>query len=394
MNAYFRSSICTAAVICCLGAPMGAMPAAAFDPSGNEVADAFLSLLETEDGKVESYGSVTESGDTVTITDLQLSHDGGDDSKAKIATAALSSGSILDNGRLKLGGLKLDSLEIVADDGSLSAGSFSATDLVLPTAEEIEKAGENSVIGPSYSTLEVLDVQITDEDSNKIELSRLFTAIDEMDGDLPTASRFAVDGLKVDAENLDDDGKKALADLGYERMNLSVEGDGRWDPEAATAKINNFMLTGEDVGTLSLNLSLGGITRDLVAKLGEVKEPEQAMGLLQGVSVEGISINLDNSSIVERILDMQAKEAGTDRATLVKQLSAGLPFMLSFLQNQAFQDKVASAATTFLNEPKSLKVVAAPSSPVPVAQIMGQAMMAPQALPEILGVDITANGGN
>ena len=89
MNAYFRSSICTAAVICYLGAPMGAMPAAAFDPSGNEVADAFLSLLETEDGKVESYGSVTESGDTVTITDLQLSHDGGDDSNGRTLTAPL-----------------------------------------------------------------------------------------------------------------------------------------------------------------------------------------------------------------------------------------------------------------------------------------------------------------
>jgi hypothetical protein len=394
MKSIFHSPIRMAALATCLAAPLAAPSALAFTPSGNPVADAFLAILETDNGKVESYESVNESGDTVTIKGLMLSTEGADSTKASIASTTLQSGSVLDNGRLKVGDLTMESLDLKADDGDVTIGSFAATELVLPTPEELEAADDSSVIGPSYGTLEILDVSMADEDGNRIELGRLFTAIDEMDGDMPTASRFAIDALKVDAENLDDEGKKALADLGYERLVISAEGQGRWDPDAATATVENLVLSGEDAATLSLSLKLGGVTRDLVAKLGVIKSGEQALGLMQGVSVQNLTINLANSSLVERILDMQAREAGTDRNTLVQQLNAGLPLMLAALQNQAFQDKVASAASSFLTDPKSLMVSVSPANPVPVAQIMGAAMMAPQSLPDILGVDIVANQAN
>lgn len=394
MTAFFHSPLRMAALATCVAAPLAAPSALAFTPSGNPVADAFLAILETDDGKVESYESVNESGDTVTIKGLELSTEGADPTKASVASATLQSGSVLDNGRLKLGNLTLESLNIRADDGDVTVGSFSANDLVLPTPEELDSSGDKPVIGPSYRDLEILDVSMSDEDNNQVELGRLFTAIDEMDGDMPTAARFAIDGLKVDAENLDDEGKKALADLGYERLVISAEGQGRWDPEAATVAVENLVLAGEEAAELSLSLKLGGITRDLVAKLSVIEDGEQALGLMQGVSVQNLTINVENSSLVERILDMQAREAGTDRDTLVQQLNAGLPLMLAALQNQAFQDKVASAASSFLTDPKSLMVSVAPANPVPVAQIMGAAMMAPQSLPDILGVDVVANQAN
>lgn len=65
--------------------------------------------------------------------------------------------------------------------------------------------------------------------------------------------------------------------------------------------------------------------------------------------------------------------------------------MLSMLNNPEFQAKVAGAATAFLKDPKSLSASAMPGTPVPFAQILGTAMMAPQSLPDILGVTITAN---
>lgn len=395
MREFFRSTACRLVLVLCASAPFAPLPATAFTPTGNDVADAFMAVLETDDGMVDSYGSVSEGGETVIIKDLLLKRKDDDKKSATIATTTLRDGVVQSNGRLKLGTLSMSDLSVTAEDGDLDIGSFTATNLVLPTPEELSGNDGKPVIGPSYDTLEVLDATISDGDGNEFEIGRLFTAIDEMDGDLPTAFRFAIDDLKIDASNLDEDAQKSLTDLGYETLTLSAEGQGRWDPEEETLEVKNLRLTGTDAGTFALNLSLGGVSRDVIAKLGAMEgDPESAMGLVQGISVQNVSIRLDNSSLVERVLDMQAREAGMDRATLVQQLTAGLPMMVSILQNPAFQEKVVTAATTFLNDPVSLEVTVAPANPVPFAQIMGQAMMAPQTLPEVLGVDVVANSAN
>lgn len=393
MTTPFRSKLTPALFALCLGTSLASVPANAFEPTGNEVADAFLTLLEAEDGTVKSYGGVSAGGDTITISDIQLADENGDDLTIDIATSVLKDGALHESGRLKLGSLSLTDLSLKADDGDLSIGSFSATNLVLPAPSELESTSENSIVGPAYGTLELQNTIMSDEDGNQVEIARFFTAIDAMDGDLPTESRFAVDGLKIDSANLDAGGKKALSDLGYEKITISAEGQGSWKPEEQTIIVRDFRISGEDAGTITLNFSLGGVTRDLILKLNETEgEPEQALGLIQGVSVNDLTLKLDNNSLVERVLDFQAKEAGTDRATLVSQLSSGLPMMMTILQNQALQDKVSNALTSFLKNPVSLEVKAMPANPVPIAQIMGAAMMAPQSLPQVLGLDIFANG--
>ncbi|WP_346912462.1 hypothetical protein [uncultured Roseibium sp.] len=395
MKDFFRSTACRLVFVLCASAPFAPLPAAAFTPTGNEVADAFMAVLETDDGIVDSYGSVSEGGETVIIKDLHLKRKDDDTKSATIATTTLRDGMVQSNGRLKLGSLSLSDLSAKADDGGLDIGSFNATNVVLPTPEELNANDGDTVVGPSYDTLEVLDAAVSDGDGNKFEIGRLFTAIDEMDGDLPTAFRFAIDDLKIEASNLDGEAQKTLSDLGYEKLTLSAEGQGRWDPEKETLEVKNLKLSGAEAGSFALNLSLGGVSRDVITKLSATEgDPESAMGLVQGISIQNISIRLDNSSLVERVLDMQAREAGMDRATLVQQLSAGLPMMVSILQNPSFQEKVVTAATTFLNDPVSLEVTVAPANPVPFAQIMGQAMMAPQTLPEVLAVDVIANSAN
>jgi len=392
MKDLLRSTAFRMALVLCVGAPL---PAAAFTPTGNDVADAFLAVLETDDGAVDSYGSVSEGGETVIIKDLLLKRKDDDTRSARVSTTTLRDGMVQSNGRLKLGGLSMSDISVTADDGGLAIGSFSATHLVLPTPEELDADDGEPVVGPSYETLEVLDATVSDGDGNTFEIGRLFSAIDEMDGDLPTAVRFAIDDLKIEAANLDDEAQKTLSDLGYETVTLSAEGQGRWDPEQETLEVKNLKLSAAEAGTFALDLRLGGVSRDVVTRLSATEgDPESAMGLVQGISVQNVSIRLDNSSLVERVLDMQAREAGMDRATLVQQLTSGLPMMVSILQNPAFQEKVVTAATSFLNDPVSLQVTVAPANPVPFAQIMGQAMMAPQTLPEVLGVDVVANSTN
>ncbi|MEJ8475266.1 hypothetical protein [Roseibium algae] len=394
MKTHFRRSASALAIGLFIANAAGSLPARAFEPSGNDVADAFLNLLEAQEGTVESYSAVNTSGDTVTIEGIKLTDEGADNLRVTIARTDLTNAETVSGGLMKVGEMALSGLNMTADDGSLSIASFSSTDLVLPTAAELTGSDDVPPMAPSYGELEILGTVIQDEDGNQATASRIFIAIDEMDGDLPTASRFAIDGLLIDPESLDNDGKKTLSDLGYEQINISIAGSGKWVPEAATVNVDDLEITADDAGTVKMSFMLGGVTRDVVNELNKTQgEPEDALGLIQGITVNSISLAVDNDSLIERILDMQAKEIGTDRAGMVAQLQGGLPMMLSLLQNPEFQTKVATALGSFLKNPVSLNLVATPAAPVPVAQIMGTAMMAPQTLPQVLGLDITANSG-
>ncbi len=107
--------------------------------------------------------------------------------------------------------------------------------------------------------------------------------------------------------------------------------------------------------------------------------------------LENLTIRFDNTGVVERALDMQAKMMGASREDIVAQLNGALPFMLNAINNPAFQEKVATAGQAFLADPKSLTITVSPAQPVPFQEIMGNAMSAPQTLPDMLGIDVTAN---
>ncbi|WP_434052300.1 MAG: hypothetical protein RDA78_24070 [Roseibium sp.] len=380
----FAFGLCTAVSLIALQS----IPAVAFDPTGNEIADAFLSVVDAQEGTVESYEAVNASGDTVTIDGLVVS-DGGD-GKVTIAKTMLGGGELLDNGRLKLESLGLEALELKADDGGMSVGTLDATQLVLPSPAEA--AAKTSPGGPGYRTVEIKTIQIQDEDGKVADIQSISSTIDSMDGDLPTSGSFALNGAVVDVKELEVEEAKTLSELGYETLSLDVTASGKWDVDAATVDIPELRIDAKDAASLTLSLSLGGVTRDVVEQLEEKSDkPEEAMGLLQNVSVVNAKIRLDDASLTGRILDQEAKKAGVDVPTYVGGLTGTLPLMLGMLQNKDLEGQVAKAVTDYLSSPGSLEITAAPGAPVPFSQVMGTAMLAPQMIPQILSVGITAN---
>ncbi|MEP4766679.1 MAG: hypothetical protein ABJY83_02155 [Roseibium sp.] len=367
-----------------------ASPAFAFDPTGNPVADAFLTLLDSEEGTVESYGTVDGSGGTVSISDIVIKNDGDDDGKVTIATTVLTNGKVQENGRLKLESLDLENLALEADDGGMTLKSMKVTELLLPAANE--KNEDASAVSPGYKTLEIIKVAISDEDGQVADIEKIVSSIDGMEDDLPTSGHFAITGATVNVTEIEAEEAKSLSALGYETLTVNIAGSGNWDPEAATLVVPDLKIDGQDVASLSLSLALGGLTRDVVNKLDASQDnPEEAMSLLQGIMVSNIKIRLDDASVTGRILDQEAKNAGVDTPQYIAGLTGSLPLMLGMLQNKELETKVIEAVTQYLNEPGSLEITATPSAPVPMAQIMGTAMIAPQMIPQILSLGITAN---
>ncbi|PLX39283.1 MAG: hypothetical protein C0606_01760 [Hyphomicrobiales bacterium] len=368
-------------------------PAAyAFDSSGNDLADALMADLEATGATEVTIGSVSGGGNAEILDVSAKVTADGEAGMMTIARVAFEDGMVAD-GVIKADQMTMEGLKIVADDVTVTMGSMVANDVAFPTIEAIKAAGEDALGSEvKYSRAEAKNLVIADNEIKRLPIESVTVEIGEYVGDIPKSFMLNVTGIGLTKEMLDAEGQKMFGMLGYENVNLSVTMDGAWDDGAGIGEIKNLTLSADDVGKLSMMARIGGLTPDVIAQLKALeneKSPEKAMGLLQGLTVEGLSVRFDNDSVVERALDAQAKQMGTDRDALAAQLAGALPLMLAALQNPEFQQKVATAAGTFLKERKAIVATANPPAPVPVAQIVGTAMVAPQTIPNVLGVELS-----
>jgi hypothetical protein len=272
----------------------------------------------------------------------------------------------------------------------MSLANLAVTELILPSAEEISSG--TPPVGPGYRTFEANTIHIRDEDGKLVEIEGISSSIDSMEGDLPTSGSFAVTGALIDVTKLEAEETRALTDLGYETMSLDLAGSGVWEPEAETLTIPELRINASKAASLSLSFTLGGVTREVVSQLNKNSDkPEEAIALLQNVTVIDARVRLEDASLTGRVLDQEARKAGVETSQFVAGITGTLPLMLGILQNAELQAQVAEAVTQFLNTPGSLELTATPAGPVPLSQIMGTAMLAPQMIPQILSVGIAAN---
>lgn len=363
--------------------------ALAFEATGNDVADAFLSRVEAGDVKVVSVGSVSEDGDQVTLEDVALEGKTPEDGSGTIGIITLTNGEEKSDGTMSLDGVAIEEAVLEDKDGaSVSMASLTLTGVVLPPADGSKSFEETA----DYNTIEAEGIEIAEGDVTKASLDTVYAAINSREGNLPTSGELNMTGIAIAVSELDAGTAKQLTDLGYETVNAEVAAEFKWDPVTGVLDLPRLDMTAAEMGGVALAVQIGGLTKEVAEKLEAAKDnSDEAMAILQGLTLNSMRLRFDNGSIVDRLLDQQAKTAGSDRAAVVSQLKTGLPMMLALLQNPEFQAKVAAAAGEFLDNPVSLQADAKPAAPVSVAQIFGTAVMAPQGLPQILGIDVTAN---
>ena len=369
--------------------PVGA---SAFEPTGNPVADRFLSMLEAEDGTVESYESFSESGNSVTLRGIKLKDDRLGKTTVLISQAGLTDAEPTSDGRMTVAHLEIKGLDVQAPDGALVIGAFHSTNAVLPSPDEIASDLSATLFKPTFGELEILDTTVTDEDGSQFSVNRIFAATDGSDGDLPTDFRFALEDMVLHTQHLQREGRDALTNLGYDTLTVSASGHVEWYPASEIAVLGPVEIRVDDAAEAKTTFTLTGVSRTIMEELNKSgEEPDDVLSLLQGVGISSASIHVDNAGLVGRVLDQQAKQAGTDRAGMVAQLQSALPLMMTFVKNPDFRTSLTTALTEFLENPVSLSVSADPAAPVPVSQIMGLAFVTPQGLPQLLGLQVSAN---
>lgn len=200
-----------------------------------------------------------------------------------------------------------------------------------------------------------------------------------------------------------DEGTRTLADLGYAQISGSGLLSGSWDPKSGEISLDPLQLSVKNAGDFNISYQINGYTPAVAASLAQIQQqmasnPEGAqssgmamLGLASQLSLASLNISFTDASLTGKLLDYYAKQSGQPREQLVGGITGMLPGVLGIFQNPAFQTDVTTAVETFLKDPKSLTISVAPDAPVPATQIIGAAMGAPQTLPAVLHLQVTAN---
>ena len=192
-------------------------------------------------------------------------------------------------------------------------------------------------------------------------------------------------------------------ELGYETLAGNISGTATWNPETGLLQLDPFDIELDDAGNLSFTYALSGYTPAFIESLSQLQQQMAAnpegqsaagmamMGLVSQLYLNAADLVFIDDSLTDKLIDYYAEENGQTREELIEGLVGMLPGMLSYLQNPTFQEEVISAVTTFLNDPQSLSITIEPTAPVPATQVIGAAMGAPQTLPGVLALSVSAN---
>jgi hypothetical protein len=214
-------------------------------------------------------------------------------------------------------------------------------------------------------------------------------------------------GVNADLTGVEDPkSKEMIQALGLQTLDGNLNMSGSWEVETGTIDVEDYSIDFANVGKLSMSFGISGYTLDLVKQMQEQAKAMQAqpqneqaqqaaglamLGLVQQLSLINAQIRFDDAGITKRGLDYAGKTQGTDGAQMGQMVKGMVPLLLAQAKLGALQNEVSAAVNAYIDDPKALTIIAAPANPVAFPMIMGAAMGAPETIPALIGVKVTAN---
>ncbi|GGD85937.1 membrane protein [Aureimonas endophytica] len=267
-----------------------------------------------------------------------------------------------------------------------------------------QKEGTSKLPGESpyfFDSVTLGSLKVTDDGKDLFSLGAS-TFVNTVDTSDKINSQFSLgDFILKFPEN--DEAAKTLREIGYDQFNGNGSMEMSWDPKTGDTSVEPFQLTIENAGDLAVSYAIGGYTPAFARSLAAIRQqmaadPKAAqssgmaiIGLLSQLSVGSLEIGFSDASLAGKLLDYYSKKNGESREQLVSTLNQMVTQTLAGLNNPAFQTEVATAVDKFLKDPQSLTIAVNPTQPIPATQILGAAMGAPQTLPNVLQLQVTAN---
>lgn len=371
----------------------------AYAVDGNAVA-ARLKAVYAEQGGTIEYGSVETTGSTVILKDTKVSTTGIKES-FNAGDVTLNDVSDVSGGGFKIGSLTMPDIDFSPEgepDNKISVDGISLEGITLPA----EGATEPLAKILQYEKAEVKHLNVNAKGKDVFTADNVTATISPLTQTSPVAFTTNVESFKADLSDIEDPKTKdALKALGYETISGKIDINGTWNVSDGRLNFEKMDFAADNAGTLGLKFDISGYTLDFIKGLQEATKnmegkPDDAqsmamLGLMQQLSFTGASIRFDDASVTYKALDYVAKQQGAKRGDLINQAKAILPMAAAQLGNAEFAQSLGAAVNTYLDNPKTIEIKAAPAKPVPFAIIAAGGMADPKSLIKTLGVTVTAS---
>ena len=364
-----------------------ATPAAAFEPTGNAVADGYLRILESGGFEEVAIEEARQGDGGIMMTGLTARSPARNEA-LQIARIVIVDGLIDGNNALRTKGIQYAGVRMTNTAASEAYSTADAITLGPTTLPMREGTGSwlATVLG-EFRTIVVDGLAAHPADGRALAVAR----IEIMRGgdQTPASGRVAFRGATVDAAFLQGTASTVLSDLGYDRLTLNGTLEGKWDAQSGAARLNEVSLAAADLGALAVSGAATGITAERVATLqANMGALDQLLPVLQAIRVEALTIAFRDGGLTERLVRRASTRSGSSADVVRERAVQSIADVLGFLRSPQLRDQVADALGRFLAAPGVITMSVSPPETVTLAQLVGGALLKPDLLPQLLNLSI------
>ncbi|UXS00747.1 hypothetical protein [Agrobacterium tumefaciens] len=391
---FTRQVLFTSAAVLALSAP-------AFALDGADVLKKINAAYSAQGGEISAQSTIV-NGSTVTLGDVTFAAASDPSRKIPVGTITLE-GVEENNGGYKIETARFGNVDYNQDNVSIKASDIYMSGLTIPadaTTGTIEALMfyDEAHSGPVSVTLGGKEAFALKESTATMSLS---------DDKNTMSFDFDATGFKADLSGIEDPGTKdAVEKLNLQSISGAMTMSGSWEVSSGTIDVEEYALDLDNVGRLNISFGFSGYTLPFIKSMQEAvkaqtenpnkEQAQQAaslamLGLMQQLSFINAEVSFEDASITKRAIDYAATQQGMTGDQLAQTIKGMAPLMLASLNVPELQNMVSTAINTYVDDPKNLTITAEPESPVPFPMLMGAAMGAPNTLPKMLGVTVTAN---
>ncbi|MDX3973208.1 hypothetical protein [Shinella sp.] len=383
------------------GAALATLASPAFALDGADLM-AKLNATYATSGVTIGYSNAAVDGSTVTLEGTELKAPGAE-APIKLGTITMEGVEEDGEGGYTIETVAFQDIDVTEADATVTAKDLALNGVSIPgtvvsgTLESLLMY-ESATAGP---------VSVSTKGKEVFSMSGMEATITRMDADAGLEFDATLNDLKADLTTVEDPkAKDTLAKLGIQSLEGKVNMSGSWELASGKLAVDEYAFDFKDIGRLNLSLEFSGYTLDFLKNLQEAIKTAEAnpnkeeanaamgmamMGLVQQLTFNSASLSFEDASITKKLLDYAGSEQGVTGDQMAQSLKGLVPIMIAQLNMPDLQNQISAAVNTYLDDPKSLTISAEPKEPVPFPMIMGAAMGAPQTIPQVLGVTITAN---
>ncbi|SIP90906.1 hypothetical protein SAMN05880590_101145 [Rhizobium sp. RU35A] len=375
-----------------------AAPAWALD--GTDLLNKITRAANLEAGNLAVTG-IDVSGQRVTLKGLSVGEGGGE--RLTIGDVVLDGVTEEANGSYAIDKVTFPNVNLSEEKAQISASDMYLSDVVVPG----DTSGDTLDSMLFYGEAHMGPMQITVEGQKVWAISEISVTMERSEDDSGLSFDGTIDGIAADLSSIDDiKTREALQSLGLTQIAGKITMQGDWEIASGTFDISEYAFDFANIGRLNIAATISGYTPAFMKAVQETtrtlqnnpnKEAAQQaqmfaiFGLLQQLSFNRAEVRFDDSGITNRALSFAGKSQGVSGDQMAMMVKGSVPLIVAQWNLPTLQNSLSAAVNAFIDHPRNLTVTAEPANPVPFPMIIGAAQSAPNTLPDVLGIKVSAN---